>query len=508
MSNQTESRPAEPFQSLLHNWISLAGSILAAASFFTVGFLIALDFFHGFRSPYMGILTYLVAPAFLILGLWLIAFGAFWERHRRRKRKHGDIPAFPRIDLNVPRQRHTFIAVAVATVVFLLLTAVGSYRTYQFTESVTFCGKTCHSIMAPEYTAYQQSPHARVECVQCHIGPGASWYVKSKISGIYQVYATLMDKYPRPIPTPVENLRPARETCEQCHWPQRFFGKVERDFVHYLPDEKNSPWTIRMLVKIGGGDPGFGQTGGIHWHMAIANTIEYIASDSDRQVIPWVRLTDRSGKVTVYQSTDAPLKPEQITVAHPRVMDCMDCHNRPTHIYHAPVDSVDTAISSGRIDHNLPYIKKNAVQALAKTYLNTEQALTSISKNLTEFYERSTPGLAKTNSPLVVAAVKEVQNIYRHNFFPGMKVDWRVYPDNIGHMNFPGCFRCHDGNHTSAEGKTITHDCAACHTIIVQGPEGKLETSLAGLEFKHPVDISGQWQQTNCSDCHAGSLVE
>ncbi len=249
---KTEGKPAASTLSLLHNWVSLAGGILAVSSFFTIAFLIALDFFRGFENPYMGILTYIVAPVFLIAGLWIIAFGALWERHRRRKRKPGAIPEFPRIDLNVPRQRYTFIGVTAATVVFLLLTAVGSYRTYQFTESVTFCGKTCHSIMAPEYTAYQQSPHARVECVQCHIGPGAGWYVKSKLSGVYQVYATLLDKYPRPIPTPIINLRPVRETCEQCHWPQKFFGKVERDFTHYLPDERNSPWTIRMLVKIGG----------------------------------------------------------------------------------------------------------------------------------------------------------------------------------------------------------------------------------------------------------------
>lgn len=124
MSEQMEGKPPAQFLSLLHNWVSLAGSILAGSSFFTVAFLIAMDFFRGFKNPYMGILTYLVAPAFLITGLLLIAFGALGERHRRRKQKPGAIPAFPRIDLNVPRQRHTFIAVAVATVVFLLLTAV------------------------------------------------------------------------------------------------------------------------------------------------------------------------------------------------------------------------------------------------------------------------------------------------------------------------------------------------------------------------------------------------
>ncbi len=508
MNDQRKGKPTASSLSLFHNWVSLAGGILAVSSFFTVAFLIALDFFRGFKNPYMGILTYLVAPAFLITGLLLIAFGVLGERHRRRKRTPEAIPAFPRIDLNVPRQRYTFIGVVVATVLFLLLTAMGSYRTYLFTESVQFCGETCHSVMAPEYTAYQQSPHARVECVQCHIGPGASWFVKSKLSGVYQVYATLLDTYPRPIPTPITNLRPARETCEKCHWPQKFFGRVERDFTHYPPDERNSPWTIRMLVNIGGENASSGQVAGIHWHIGENKTIEYIPGDRERQVIPWVRLTDRNGKVTVYQSTDNPLAPEQIVAAHPRVMDCMDCHNRPTHIFHAPDESIDAALRSGRIAPNLPYIKKEAVQTLAKSYPSTELALSGISTILTAFYQTNYPGLAKTNPRLIAAAVTEVQRIYRHNFFPGMKVNWRAYPDHIGHLNFPGCFRCHDGKHTSADGKTITHNCDACHTIIVQGPGKKPETSLAGLEFKHPVDISGQWQQTNCSDCHDGTLAE
>jgi hypothetical protein len=494
--------------SLLHNWISLAGIILSASSFFAVACLIALDSFRGFTNPYVGILTYVVAPGFLIAGLVWILLGVLLERHRRRKLKPGALPVFPRLDLNEPRQRHTFIVVAVATALFLLSTAVGSYRTYQFTESVSFCGRLCHTVMSPEYTAYQESPHARVECVACHIGPGASWFVRSKLSGAYQVYATVADTYPRPIPTPIENLRPARETCEQCHWPQKFFGEVERDFRHYLPDEKNSPWTIRMLIKIGGGDPSFGPVGGIHWHMAIANTIEYIASDRERQVIPWVRLTDQHGNVTVYESTDSPLRPEQIAASTPRVMDCIDCHNRPTHIYRSPVDSVDIVLSTGRISREIPRIKEQAVRALTKKYATAADASLGIAATLSGFYQSNYADFAKTNATLIAQAIAETQRVYALNFYPGMKVSWRVYPNNIGHWDFPGCYRCHDGNHTSTDGKTITHSCTGCHTIIQQGPAGELESSLAGLEFTHPTDISDVWQQTKCSDCHAGSLVD
>jgi len=398
--------------------------------------------------------------------------------------------------------------VTVAGFLLLLMTTLGSYRAYEFTESVLFCGKTCHSIMQPEYTAYQESPHAKVRCVQCHIGPGASWFVKSKLSGAYQVYATLVDKYPRPIPVPIENLRPARETCEQCHWPAKFFGEAERDFYHYLPDEKNSLWKIRMLVKIGGGNPDAGEVGGIHWHMAIANKIEYIASDHGRQVIPWIRLTDRQGKVTIYQSTDSPPKPEQIAAATPRVMDCIDCHNRPTHIYHSPVDAVDLALYAGRIDPSIPEIKEQTVWALTKKYASRSEASRGISETLEAAYRSKYPKYAGANAARIAQAVAETQRIYAENFFPAMKVEWSVYPDNLGHWDFPGCDRCHDGDHKSADGKTIPQACDTCHTIIAQGPAGKLESDLNGLPFKHPVDIDAAWKEMTCSDCHGGDLVE
>lgn len=508
MKNITKQPSPAKNPTLLHNWISLVGTVVAAASFFAATCLIILDFFRGFRNPYLGILTYLVAPAFLITGLALIAVGAAWERHRRRRFRPEEIPPFPKIDLNIDRQRHTFVAIILVTFVFLLLTAVGSYQTYEFTESVMFCGKTCHEIMKPEYTAYQESPHVRVKCVQCHIGPGATWYVKSKISGAYQVYATLAGKYPRPIPVPIKNLRPARETCEQCHWPKKFFGAAEKNFKHYLPDEKNSPWTIQMLLKIGGGDPSFGTVGGIHWHMLIANKIEYIATDDKRQIIPWVRLTDRNGRVTVYQSVDQPLKPEQIAAAMPRTIDCVDCHNRPTHIFHSPVDSVDLALQTGRLNQTIPYIKQQAVRVLTGEYRSTADAEQGITKTLTTFYQSKYAEFTKTNEPLIRETISEIQRIYKQNFFPAMKVSWRVYPDNIGHWDFPGCYRCHDGNHSSADGKTITHSCNACHTIIAQGPQGREKNSLAGLEFQHPVDIDALWKETNCSECHAGALAE
>ncbi|HVM60991.1 MAG TPA: NapC/NirT family cytochrome c [Verrucomicrobiae bacterium] len=485
--------------SLIENWISLFGIILAASSFFAVVCLIAMDFYAGFSNPYMGILTYIVAPSFLSGGLLLILAGVLLERRRRRRLTPGEIPRHPRIDFNIPRQRNVFLIVVVVTFVFLMFTALGSYRTYEFTESVQFCGQTCHTVMKPEFTAYQHSAHARVTCVQCHIGAGATWFVKSKLSGSYQVYATLVNKYPHPIPTPVKNLRPAQETCEQCHWPQKFYGAVERVRTHFMSDEKNSPWTIQMLLKVGGGDPTHGPVGGIHWHMNVANKVEYIASDEARQVIPWVRITDREGHVTVYESKDSPLKPSQIVPEAMRRMDCVDCHNRPTHVFLSPDESVDTSMALGRIDPSLSSIKKNAVDVLAADYSTTDEAVEKIADTLSKKY-------ASSDHVIVQRAIAEVQKIYRENYFPEMKSRWKMYPNNIGHLQWPGCFRCHDDQHTSADGKKISANCNSCHTIIAQGSGTELTTvSAQGLEFQHPApDIGDSWKGMKCSDCHNG----
>jgi hypothetical protein len=271
---------------------------------------------------------------------------------------------------------------------------------------------------------------------------------------------------------------------------------------HYLADEQNSPWTIRLLMKIGGGNPEQGPAGGIHWHMNIANKIEYIHTDEQRQVIPWVRLTSIDGKVTVYQSTENPLTNDQLKTLKPRVMDCVDCHNRPSHIYNPPARSVNLAMSTGRLDASLPFIKMNAVEVLTSDYKSSPEALKKIEALLTEKY-KDFPDKSKVDR-----AIKEVKRIYSQNFFPEMKVDWRTYPNNVGHTIYPGCYRCHDGKHTSSNGKAISHDCNSCHTIIGQGAGDPLQSiSPQGLEFQHPVDIGDVWKEMNCSECHTGGPI-
>ncbi|NQU09540.1 NapC/NirT family cytochrome c [bacterium] len=501
--------PSTRRPSLLQNWISAFGLILTASSFFAVICLLAIDFFAHASNPYLGILTYFVAPFFLILGLVFVFVGVSLERRRLVQRAAGVLALFPIIDLNSGRHRKLLGSLLGFGALFFLITAIGSYRSYHFTESTQFCGQVCHKVMNPEFTAYQNSPHARVTCTQCHIGPGATWFVRSKLSGTYQVYATLANKYPRPIPTPIKNLRPAQDTCEQCHWPQKFYGSVERVNYHYLADETNTPWTIRLLMKVGGGDPSFGPVGGIHWHMNIGSKVEYIATDKAREQIAWVRFVDPTGQTTVYHHAENRLTPEQVAGAELRTMDCMDCHNRPSHIYYPPNRSVNIAMSAGRIDPAIPYIKQQAVEVLTQEYPSTATALEQIATALTGYYATNHPDYSRAHPQQVPQAVAAVQQIYRNNFFPEMKVNWRVYPNHIGHTMFEGCFRCHSGLLRSAEGVPISRECNSCHTIIAQGTGERLERiSPQGLEFEHPVDIGEMWKEMECYECHTGALVQ
>lgn len=500
---QGSNSPQPP---LFRNAISLIGAALAATSLLTILFLFFVNVVTVQPSPYVGVLLFMVAPAFLIMGLGLILLGIILERRRRRRGKPGVLPRFPSLDLNVPAQRSAFAFFVSFAVVFLLISAVGSYRSYEFTDSVQFCGQTCHSVMQPEYTTYLQSPHARVECVQCHVGPGAGWYVRSKLSGSYQVYAVIFHKYPRPIPTPVANLRPAQQTCEQCHWPSKFYGAQLKVFYHYGYDEQNTPRQIRMLINTGGAQPNSGLMSGIHWHMNIANRITFIATDPQRQVIPWVQAEDRQGKITVYQSKDSPLKPEQIARLPRHRMDCIDCHDRPSHIFTPPDHSVDEAMLAKRIDPSLPFIKQQGVSALTKTYNNTDEAVRGIATDVQQFYKDKYPQLYASRGTAIEAAVSDLQTIYRSTIFPYMKVDWRTHPNNLGHYYTPGCFRCHDGQHVSAEGKVIPKGCNTCHTVLSQLQSGTpLMGEEVGVPFQHPVDI-GDLTQVTCSDCHTGGV--
>lgn len=488
--------PGHPLKRALHfkNWISLAGLIVAAGSVFSFVFLWAMSLMSDGGNQYLGILTWIVAPIFLITGLILIFVG--WFLNRRRVAKMLPDGAFPllTIDLSRPRDRRNLTFFMVGGALFLLLSAFGSYQTYHYSESVEFCGTLCHTVMNPEFQAYRRGEHARVECVACHVGGGPGFYVKAKLNGARQLYSLAFNKYSRPIPTPIQNLRPAQDTCEQCHWPERFTGNLERRYDHVLSDDANTPYSIRLLLKVGGAGHEQGPVGGIHWHMSKNNKVEYYASDDRRQDIQWIRVTLANGTVRIYRRGEFADNPAPETL---RTMDCVDCHTRPAHNFGAPNDLVEDAIAMGRISNKLPAIKRVAVAAMSAEYKTTEEAMEGIDHDLRAAYD---------GRPEEQQAAAEVQALYRGNFFPEMKSNWRAYPNNIGHKNWTGCFRCHN-DELLFGGKTLTitqNDCNSCHTILAQG-HGEELSQLApeGVEFKHP---EGDTLGLLCSDCHNGGI--
>jgi hypothetical protein len=490
------------FPPVFYNLISLIGAAISSISFGLIVFLTVLDLFAGEQKPYIGILTFIILPIFLIAGIVLSVFGVVRE-HRRMKRGLSTEHRLPRIDLNDSKQRTAFVTISLASLLLLGFSAFGSFKAYEYTDSDQFCGTTCHGVMNPEYTAYEYSPHAHVGCAKCHIGPGAGWFVRSKLSGAYQVYATLFNKYPKPIPTPIKNLRPAQETCEQCHWPKHFYSEKLLKNTYFLSDENNTPWMLDLLMKIGGGNSEAGPTSGIHWHMNIANEVTYVAADTQRQNIPWIRSKNPDGKVVIYRSMENPLTDDQVQTMKPRRMDCIDCHNRPTHIYHPPARSINHVMSLGWIDSQLPNVKSISLQVLETPYSSKQNGLDSIKITIEEYYQTNYAELAKRKQKSIIRAIVELQKIFSRNYFPEMNVNWKKFPDNIGHMYYPGCFRCHDGKHVSDDGKVLSRDCNVCHTILAQQFEKEgLRMSLVGVEYRHPVDIGSSWKEMNCSDCH------
>ncbi len=490
---------------LVQNPISMIGLALSIVALANIVFLFLIDLISEKPSPYVGILAYMVAPGFLIAGLALTIIGMWRRRRQQVLGEPTEVARFPRIDLNDPHQRSTVVFFGTFLIVCVMMSAVGSYNAYEFTDSVQFCGQLCHTVMNPEFTAYQLSPHARVACVECHVGAGATWYVKSKLSGARQVFAAAFNTFPRPIPTPVHNLRPAQETCEECHWPKKFYGAQLKVFTHYSSDEKNTPRRIRLLIKTGGGDPATGAPEGIHWHMNIGNEINYVAADDKRQIIPYIHVKDLQGRITEYFAKDSSMTKEQIAKAPQHHMDCVDCHNRPTHIYVPPDQAVDQSLVAHRLDATLPFVKQQAVAALTADYKTTDAATEGIAKSMHEFYSQKYSDLAKSRALDIRNAIDEVQKIYQRTTFPEMKVNWQTHPNNIGHFYYSGCFRCHDGQHVSPEGKVVPKDCDTCHTVLGQEEGGVSMAAEQKLSFKHPVDL-GDLTQISCTDCHSGGV--
>ncbi len=479
----TESRtnkvPAQlsPLVHLSNNWLSLTGVVVVTTATVFWLFLLPTTMRGEVHNPYNGILAFLLLPALFFLGLILIPLGIYLRNKAEHRR--GLYPAdFPPLNLKNVEFRRLLTFVGVTTFANIVIASQLAYGAVSYMETVSFCGQTCHTVMQPEFTAYQGSPHSRVQCVECHIGPGESWFVRSKLSGIRQVFAVAFHTYETPIPTPVRNLRPARETCEACHWPQKYGEDRLRVIDNYGDDEKNSPTKTVLLMKIGGGNKGIGIHG---THLGPGVRIRYGHSDVQRQTIPWIEYSSPAGK-TVYRAEGAAPDGKGLTM---REMDCMDCHNRPSHAYKLPERAVDEAMFAGDLSADLPFAHKKSLEILKKAYASREAAAAQIPAALEAFYRETYPAVYQARQPEVARTARNLLAIYDRNVFPAMKVTWGTYPNNIGHTDFPGCFRCHDDSHASADGRKVTQDCNACHNLLaMEEPAPKILTELGVVESK------------------------
>lgn len=488
-----------------YNYTSYIGSLIAIMGLILFVFMFFISFFFAEGGSYQGLVLWIIIPGFIVFGLILIPVGMIFRTKKIKKTKSIPEMEWPTINLNEPRTRNAITIFGFGAIFFLLLSAVGSYEAFHYTESVEFCGLLCHQVMKPEYVAYHNSSHAKVACVECHVGAGAGWYARSKLSGLYQVYAVTTGIYPKPIPTPIQNLRPAQETCEECHWPEKFYSRQLVLNKHYLSDDENTEWDINLQMKTGPETSALGLENGIHWHINPDTKIEYIATDSTRQTIPWVKYTNlKTGEVKIFIDEETALSEEEIKNHEMRKMDCIDCHNRPSHNYRTPINFINSAITAGKISRELPGIKSLAMTILSNNFPTEDSAFSYIDSEVRSYYANSYEELVKEKPELITQAIKGIEEEFSKNIFPEMGVKWSAYPNNIGHLEFNGCFRCHNDKHTSDEGEHISRDCNLCHTIVAQGVPDTIQggSIFNALAFVHPNDEYESWKEGLCSECH------
>jgi nitrate/TMAO reductase-like tetraheme cytochrome c subunit len=487
------------------NWLTIIGAIIALINLLLIIVLFAISTIFNKGNTHIGLFIYIILPGFFVFGLIMIPIGMFMEGKKIRRMRETGVHKLPYIDLNDPRHRNAFVIFAVSTVIILFLSTLGSFKAFHITESVEFCGTLCHKVMEPEHTAYQNSPHANVTCVECHVGAGADWYVKSKLSGLHQVYAVLTNSYESPIETPLHDLRPARETCEKCHWPQKFYPRTLQTNKYFLADSSNSEWDVILQMKTGPEYVNLGFKEGIHWHINPDISIEYISENDKRENITYVKYTNKAtGVETIYRNENNPVSDSLLSVAERRTMDCIDCHNRPSHNYNSPPVYFDKAMLTGGVDREIPFIKKVSMEILRNSFGTKDSALMAIKDSITSFYKRNYLSYYNANQEKINRSIESISKGYSENTFPLMKVTYDKYPEHIGHLETNGCFRCHNDSFKSESGRVITKDCNLCHTIVGQGKPDQMQLTGVrdALVFNHPVDIGEAWKENNCSECH------
>ncbi len=451
--------------------VSLLGAmIVTVITPFLVG-AILYDMVWHISNTYVAAFIYMLLGPGFIVGLVMVFVGLFFFKGKEEVRLFTleylrgyftDPTKFSRM------RKLVFFAVFLSGINIFIFGLL-AYRGYHYMDSVSFCGQFCHTVMNPEHTAYIKSPHSRVPCVDCHIGSGATWFVKSKISGARQLFAVALDTYPRPIVTPVHGLRPARDTCEACHRPEIFHGDRLLVKEKFLDDEQNTNVKTVLLMKIGSAGDRTTSPHGIHWHVSQDNKIDYRSTDHSRMIIPEVTLTRKDGTKVIYRTDDAEtVLAEAGAKAETREFDCIDCHNRPSHTFLSADVALNNKLLEGAIPRELPFIKKMALEVVSPEYKTQAEGKAAIATELNAWYNKNYADLMAQNPELLTRAIAGVQAAYAENVFPEMNLQWGTYTNHLGHNDDTGCFRCHDESHTSEAGESISMDCNLCHVILAE----------------------------------------
>ncbi len=458
--------------------ISVIGASLVSILLPVLAISIFFDSLGLIDNPYFGFLLYVVMTPLLTLGIVLLFVGSFFSRGREElgtftveylKEQFTRPGRYARV--------RKFLNFTVAITLFLVfVVGIASYSSFQYTSSPSFCGQFCHDVMQPQYTAFKNSPHSTVPCVDCHLGKDADWAERSRFTGVKQLFAVATNSYPKPILSPIEHLRPGRKTCEQCHLPDKFHGSRLYTKNRFLPDEKNTKVGTAILMKVGSGDIQGNMAHGIHWHVSENQQVLYRAADHEREIITEVRQVEKGKKDIIY--TMAADDEEKVNPnaggaesGELRKMDCIDCHNRPTHIFLSAEEALDQKLSANIIPPYLPFIKRQALAAIKKKYDSREVARVEISRDLQNWYSTNYPELILNNPSLFERAVQGTVQAYEENVFPKMDVEWGVYKNFLGHTDGSGCFRCHGKLQETQSGRIISSDCNLCHVILAENEE-------------------------------------
>ena len=441
--------------------LAILGALITTAS--AVAFVaLAIAVLAGlFENPYAGLVVFIALPALFLIGLLLIPIGM--RLQARRLARDPSAADWPVLDFRQAGVRRTALVITGLTAANVVIVLLAGYGSLHWMESPAFCGQVCHAPMQPQFVAWQGATHAKVTCVQCHVGEGASGFVHAKLAGVRQLMHVVTNSVPKPIP-PAENLPPVAQTCANCHrYGHASAGTRVRVLRSYGDDEKNSLSATILQMHMGASEA---SPKSIDWHADPSVRVEYLATDATKETIPYVKVTYPNGGTKEFRAPDAA---EQSTSGGPRhTMDCRDCHNRVGHPFAAsPEQGIDEAIAAKSVSGDLPFIRREGVRLLKASYPSEGDAMRAIERGLREFYA-SQGGAADTQA--TAKSIAAVQGVYRRNVFPGMKVSFGSYPDLKGHTVATGCFRCHDDSHAAPDGSVISADCDFCHKQL-EAPE-------------------------------------